>query len=179
MQLFKRKTNQKVKNPSHSKVGRDPSIDWFILLCVFACMTVIVISLTAFRFYKANNFMTALSLNTGTSADAGVKTREEELQEIIEYYKTKQERHNQLLGNSKIEVKKDQELADEEARKAALASSTAAAQAQSKIQSEGQVQGASTKKVDTSVPSPAQSTVPKPAPKPAVPQEELQLVLPE
>lgn len=179
MQLFKRKINLKATNPSHSKVGRDPSTDWFILLCIFVTMVVIVISLTAFRFFKVNNFIADLSMNTGTSADAGVKTREEELQDIIEYYKAKQERHNQLLGNSKIEVKKDLEQAAEEARKAELASSTAAAKNQTKIQSEGQVQGqvqgASTKKANTSVPSPAQSTVSKPT----APQEELQLVIPE
>lgn len=178
MQLFKRKLNNKAKNPNRSKIGKDPATDWFIVLCIFSLLIVTSIAFTGYRFYNVNKFIKELSLTTGVSADGGNKTREEELQDIIQFYKEKEDKHNLLLGKSKIEVKQDLEAALLEAKNAAIASSSA--ESGSSASQKQSTQAPASAQNQTVLPKPASTPAPKssPTPKPDTESEELQLIIP-
>lgn len=136
MQLFKRKINHKAKGPNLSKIGKDPSTDWFIVLCLFTVLVLASLSFTVLRYLSVNNFINELATATGASTVADTKTQEEKLQEIIVFYKTKEDRHYQLLGKSKSEVREDFEEISAQKRQAEIASSTEAAQKAAKAEAD-------------------------------------------
>lgn len=167
------------KTSHQRKVGKDPATDWFLILCFFALLIVTTVSLTGYRFFKVNTFIKSLSNSVTASVDSGKKTKEEELQEVIKFYKAKQTTHDALLGRSKIDVKKKQQ-------DASLASSTASTSSgaqSSGVQSNGaQKSSLSNPPIPASVQTqsqPKQSTAPTSAPAPSPAQREnLELVIP-
>lgn len=119
MNLSKLKFNLKSKNPNHGKIGKDPSTDWFIILCVFTLVSIIAIATTVVRFLNTKSFIASLDSVTGVSNQNDTKTQEEQVNEILDFYRQKSDRHNQLLGKSKVESKQDIQAVEAEARKQA------------------------------------------------------------
>lgn len=99
-------TEQKKHSDILGKVGKNPEQDWMLVLIICVTLVISVLVFLGLDFFKTQAFIKSGITSTDATGGVNVKTKEEELRDIIDVYVKKKQAHEALLGRSKFEVEK-------------------------------------------------------------------------
>jgi hypothetical protein len=97
----------KIKKPKSMffrGIGKTPAVDWLLIGSIFCCLVIAAGVSSIYRFIDTKQTLKADDISASGAPQALTKTQEEEAMDVLEVYKKKAERHQELLGKAKIET---------------------------------------------------------------------------
>lgn len=86
------------------KIGKNPEQDWVIIIFILVVLVFIGVTFSVVVYYKTGVFIKNALEQVKPSVKNIIKTKEEELREIINVYVTRSAVHNTILGQSNLLV---------------------------------------------------------------------------
>lgn len=86
--------------------GKNPELDWVFMVVLFFLLMIVVAVLGVGFLFQTKRFVQDQRSATGIATDTGIKTKEEELRDVLGQYMRKSELHTKILGEANIQVEK-------------------------------------------------------------------------
>ena len=86
--------------------GKNPELDWVVMVVLFFLLMITVAVLGIGFLFQTKRFVQDQRSATGIASDSGIKTKEEELRDVLNEYMRKSELHTKILGEANIQVEK-------------------------------------------------------------------------
>lgn len=118
----KKKSAPKLKSSTFSSIGKNPRLDWLLLIVLFAILVLAGVTWSVIHFLDVKSSLEATLNKSETNHSAAAKTQEEELQDIIDMYQAKKANHAGLLGRAKIDTAAEKKAATSTATSTAATS---------------------------------------------------------
>lgn len=87
-----------------SGIGKTPAIDWLVIWMIFAFLVIIAIAWSVVQFAVTKQTLKAEDSSAAAAPQPVSKSQEQEAMDILEMYRAKTNRHQELLGTAKTET---------------------------------------------------------------------------
>lgn len=95
-----------LKSINFNNLGKNSVQDWFVIVLIFSFLFLILIVFSVINFISIKSFIKDGPVTSDGVDKQKIKSKEEELRDIINIYVEKEKSHTSIFKNSKAEIEK-------------------------------------------------------------------------